>query len=122
MTVYDGASWLDEEAGRLVRPYAISNGRTTPTCELDLLSLVTATGKASTAQLDHEHAQALGLCHVPTSVAEVAARLRLPLMITKVLLSDLIDSGAATTRPPGPGADPEDHVLLKVVLNGLRKL
>jgi len=122
MTEHDKASWLDEEAGRLVRPYAVSNGRTAPTHELDLLSLVMATGKSATAQLDREHAQALSLCQVSTPVAEVAARLGLPLMITKVLLSDLIDSGAVTARPPGPGAEPENRDLLKVMLNGLRKL
>lgn len=122
MTVPDGASWLDEEAGRLVRPYAISNGRTSPTHALDLLSMVMATGRVGTAQLDREHAQALNLCQIATSVAEVAARLRLPLMITKVLLSDLIDSGAVTARPPAPGADLQNRDLLKVMLNGLRKL
>jgi hypothetical protein len=122
MTVYDGASWLDEEAGRLVRPYAISNGRTIPTQELDLLSMVMATGRRDRAQLDLEHAQALDLCRVPTPVAEVAGRLRLPLMITKVLLSDLIDTGAATARPPGSGANMESRDLLEVVLNGLRRL
>jgi hypothetical protein len=123
MTGHDGMPWLDEDAGRLVRPYAISNGRTSPTRELDLLSMVVATSKAGTAQLDLEHAHALDLCRLPTPVAEVAARLRLPLMITKVLLSDLIDSGAATARPPRqPDVDPRDGVLLKVVLNGLRQL
>jgi hypothetical protein len=122
MIVDNGASWLDEEAGRLVRPYAISNGRTIPTRQLDLLSIVMATGRRDRAQLDHEHAQALDLCRVPTPVAEVAARLRLPLMIAKVLLSDLIDAGAATARPPGPGADVEKRDLLEMMLNGLRRL
>ena len=118
----NNASWLDDEAGRLVRPYAISNGRTVPTHELDLLSMVMATGGGDPVQLDIEHAQALDLCYVPTSVAEIAARLRLPLMITKVLLSDLIDGGVAATRPPGPNADLEDGTLLEVLLDGLRKL
>ncbi|HZB30702.1 MAG TPA: DUF742 domain-containing protein [Streptosporangiaceae bacterium] len=122
MTGYDGVSWLDEEAGRLVRPYAISNGRTIPTRELDLLSMVMATGMTGRVQLDREHTQALDLCRVPTPVAEVAARLRLPLMIAKVLLSDLIDAGVATARPPGPGANMENRDLLEVVLNGLRRL
>jgi hypothetical protein len=121
MTVHD-STWLDEAAGRLVRPYAISNGRTVPTHQLDLLSMVMATGKDGAVQLDREHAQALNLCQVPTSVAEVAARLRLPLMIAKVLLSDLIDGGAVMAGPPRPVADPENCDLLKVMLNGLRKL
>ena len=42
-------------------------------------------------RLDPEHAEALELCHVPTSVAEVAAHLKQPVMVTKVILSDLIE-------------------------------
>ncbi|HEY7488586.1 MAG TPA: DUF742 domain-containing protein [Streptosporangiaceae bacterium] len=117
-----GGAWLDEQAGRLVRPYVISNGRTVPTCELDLLSMVIATNEGDPDRLDLEHAQALDLCGAPTSVAEVAARLRLPLVIAKILLADLIDSGAATARPPEPAADLTDPALLEVVLNGLRRL
>jgi len=44
MTVQDSGSWLDGDAGRLVRPYTVSNGRTSPTAKLDLLSMVMATG------------------------------------------------------------------------------
>ncbi|WP_229868817.1 DUF742 domain-containing protein, partial [Streptomyces chryseus] len=36
--------WLDDAAGRLIRPYTVSDGRTRPTTELDLLSMVRATG------------------------------------------------------------------------------
>ena len=115
-------TWLDDAAGRLVRPYTVSNGRTRPTAVLELLSMVRATGKAPAAHLDPDHAQALGLCDVPTSVAEVSAHLRLPVVVTKVLLSDLVDCGAVTTRPPIPAADPGDRSVLEAVLLGLRRL
>lgn len=36
--------WLDGAAGRLVRPYQVSNGRTRPSTALDLLSQVMSTG------------------------------------------------------------------------------
>lgn len=36
--------WLDDAAGRLVRPFTVSNGRTRPTIALDLLSQVMVTG------------------------------------------------------------------------------
>lgn len=41
--------WLDDAAGRLVRPYTVSNGRTRPTTALDLLSQVMATGATPSA-------------------------------------------------------------------------
>ena len=75
MTDRDGAPWLDDDAGRLVRPYVISNGRTQPTRRLDLLSVVRATGVANASPLDVEHARALHLCHAPVSIAEISARL-----------------------------------------------
>ncbi|HEX5495051.1 MAG TPA: DUF742 domain-containing protein [Mycobacteriales bacterium] len=121
MVLGDGELWLDGDAGRLVRPYTVTNGRTRPTKELDLLSLVTATGRVPRAHLDHYHAEAIGLCLHPTSVAEVAARLRLPAAVTKVLLSDLVDGGAATTQPPSPAADPADLSVLEAVLHGLQR-
>jgi hypothetical protein len=114
--------WLDDDAGRLVRPYTVSNGRTRPTLALDLLSMVKATGRVPDAHLDLDHARVLGLCNDPTSVAEVAAHLRLPAVVTKVLLSDLVDCGAVTTRAPGAAADPTDRSVLETVLNGLQRL
>jgi hypothetical protein len=58
MTAGEDEVWLDDDAGPLIRPYTISAGRTRPTVELDLLSLVVATGHTPPA-LDPEHAKAL---------------------------------------------------------------
>lgn len=120
MMPQDDESWFDEEAGRLVRPYTVSNGRTRPTQELDMLSMVMAAGSFNRG-LDYDHAQALTLCRQPTSVAEVAARLNLPVMVTKILLSDLVDCGALTTRAPITTADPTDPRVLEALLDGLRR-
>ncbi|RII20629.1 hypothetical protein DSC45_05330 [Streptomyces sp. YIM 130001] len=114
--------WLDDAAGRLVRPYTVSNGRTQPTAPLDLLSLLMPTGSAHLGHLGPEHSQALGLCGGgPTSVAEVAAQLRLPAVVAKVLLSDLVDCGALTTKAPAFHHTPTDRSLLEAVLDGLRR-
>lgn len=112
---------LDDDAGRLVRPYTVSNGRTRPTNDLDLLSLVMDSGQVPQAHLEPDHAEALGLCRRPITVAEVAAHLRLPVAVTKVLLSDLVDCGAVTLRDPRPAADPSDRFVLEAVLDGLRR-
>ncbi|GAA1546102.1 DUF742 domain-containing protein [Streptomyces albidochromogenes] len=113
--------WLDDAAGRLIRPYTVSDGRTRPTTELDLLSMVRATGVKPLMHLGPEHTQALGLCAHPTSVAEIAAYLRLPAVVTKVLLSDLVDCGALTTHAPRFDDQPTDLTLLEAVLDGLRR-
>ncbi|MEU9102656.1 DUF742 domain-containing protein [Streptomyces sp. NPDC048361] len=113
--------WLDDAAGRLIRPYTVSNGRTRPTAALDLLSQVMATGALPQTHLGPEHSQALGLCKGPTSVAEISAHLRLPAVVTKVLLSDLVDCGAVTARAPRSTHTPTDRSLLEAVLDGLRR-
>jgi hypothetical protein len=115
--------WLDDAAGRLVRLYTVSNGRTHPTAHFELLTMVMATGTQPQTYLGPDHAQVLGLCGSPVSVAEIAATVRLPAAVTKVLLSDLVDCGALTTRAPHPveAASLSDRDLLEAVLRGLRK-
>lgn len=49
MTAAGDGPWLDDAAGRLVRPYTVSNGRTRPTTALDLMSQVMATGATPSA-------------------------------------------------------------------------
>jgi hypothetical protein len=119
-TAGDGP-WLDDAAGRLVRPYPVSNGRTRPSTALDLMSQVMATGTAPVGYLGPEHEQALDLCRIPVSVAEVAAHLKLPAAVAKVLLADLVGCGALTTKPPVFHHHPTDRALLEAVLDGLRR-
>jgi Protein of unknown function (DUF742) len=119
MTTPGQEVWLDGDSGRLVRPYAVTNGRTSASVQLDLLSMVVATG-GSHSTLEPDHLQALGLCLRPASVAEIAARLRLPAAVTKVLLADLVDCGAVRTAPPSRSAT-SDRVLLERLLHGLQR-
>jgi hypothetical protein len=120
----DEEEWLDAEvgAGRLVRPYAVSEGRTSPTTKLDMLSMIMATGLPAGAGLGPDHSLALDICERPTAVAEIAARLRLPAAVTKIILSDLIDSGAVIARSPGAMPNGPDSALLRAVLDGLQAL
>ncbi|MDN0200161.1 DUF742 domain-containing protein [Streptomyces sp. S.PNR 29] len=121
MTAAGDGPWLDDAAGRLVRPFTVSNGRTRPTVALDLMSQVMATGTSPLGYLGPEHAQALDLCRAPVPVAQVAGHLKLPVAVTKVLLSDLVDCGALTTKPPALHHNPTDRALLEAVLDGLRR-
>ncbi len=121
MTVPGDEGWLDGDAGRLVRPYAVTNGRTTASLKLDLLSMVVATRNGAYGSLEPDHVQVLGLCLRPVSVAEIAARLRLPAAVTKVLLSDLVDCGAVRAAAPRSGADASNRLLLEGLLDGLQR-
>jgi hypothetical protein len=121
MTVLGDDGWLDGDAGRLVRPYTVTNGRTTASLKLDLLSMVVATGNNPHSSLEPDHMQVLGLCLRPASVAEIAARLRLPAVVTKVLLSDLVDCGAVRAAAPRSETDRSNRVLLERLLDGLQR-
>ncbi|TDB87209.1 DUF742 domain-containing protein [Actinomadura sp. 7K534] len=116
----DDEVWLDDDAGRLVRPYTVTAGRTHPTVELDMLTLMVSV-RLSPA-LDVEYTRALELCRTPTSVAEVAAHLRLPTAVTKVLLSDLVERGVMTVQEARIAADPTDRALLEALLDGLQRV
>lgn len=112
--------WIDGDMGRLVRPYAVSDGRTRPANDLDLLTLVMATGSVAHIAMDPDREQALALCSSPISVAEIAARLRLPALVTKILVSDLVEGGAVIVRSPSAATYP-DQSMLKAVLDGLHR-
>ncbi|MBC2875997.1 MULTISPECIES: DUF742 domain-containing protein [Streptomyces] len=126
-----------------VRPYVITGGRVAPSRDsLALETLVVAaetaaetagatgadaTGVAASAgehtpDLGPECAEILDLCVRLLSVAEVAAHLRQPVAVIKVLLADLLDAGLVVARPPVTAADRHDPALLKEVLDGLRQL
>lgn len=117
----DGEQWFDDAAGRLIRPYTVSNGRTEPTTRMELLSMVIATGRRPHGQLGPDHAQVLDLCGGFVTVAEVAARLRLPAVVAKILLSDLVDWGAVKTRSPDPMADPSNPAVLESIIYALQQ-
>ncbi|MEU8774477.1 DUF742 domain-containing protein [Streptomyces sp. NPDC048606] len=119
--------WLDDSAGRVVRPYTACGGRTRSTVALDLLSLVTATGVRPRVPLGAEHTLALRLCAgtAAVTVAELAGQLRLPAVVVKVLLSDLMEYGAVMVQAPrfpgGGSFAADDQSLLRAVLDGLRR-
>ncbi|MFI5978897.1 DUF742 domain-containing protein [Streptomyces sp. NPDC051452] len=116
---------LDKAAGRLVRPYTVSDGRTRATSHFTLVTTVRATGAQTQGVFGLEHAQVLALCEQPVSVAEVAARMQVPAAVVKVLLSDLAEGGAVVagdTRPaPTDHSARPDRDLLEAIRDGLLK-
>ncbi len=106
------------------RLYTITWGRTRAEGNtFDLVTLVVAK-EEPTPGMQSEHAAILRMCRHPTAVVEIAAELRVPVSIAKVLLSDLLDQGRITARHPRhpAPAEPPGQTTLEKVLLGLRKL
>ncbi|MDH2426600.1 DUF742 domain-containing protein [Sphaerisporangium sp. TRM90804] len=120
-----GEQWLDEEAGPIVRPYALIRGRTRSSGDdLDLIAMVSATGSPYTGEagLGPEEQRILELADRPMSVADIASELDLPLGVVRVLLGDLQDQGMISVRAPAQRGPRPNERLLKEVINGLRAL
>ncbi|MDX2938285.1 DUF742 domain-containing protein [Streptomyces ipomoeae] len=62
------------------------------------------------------------LCRRMRTVAEIAALLKMPLGVVRVLLSDLADQGKIRVYGTGHGPGQPDRALLERVLSGLRRL
>lgn len=124
MTPEDDDSWLDDAAGPLVRPYAMTRGRARPANNnLDMLTMVGAARAVNhTSGLSLEHERVVELCQWPVSVAELGATLGVPLMVAKVLVSDLVNSSDIVVRRPAETVQGPDTNTLQAVLDGIRRL
>lgn len=122
----DEPAWADEDAGPIVRPYALTGGRTRDELggRLDLLDLIETTGEepARKADLGPEHLRIRRMAAEPLSVAELAADLDLPLDVVRVLLGDLLRQGLVRLRKPASVSRLTDARLLKEVIDGLSAL
>ncbi|MFG2893554.1 DUF742 domain-containing protein [Streptomyces sp. NPDC048248] len=123
------ARWFDDDAGPVVRPYAMTRGRTRTPAEgrLDLIALVIAESRADGAVPDQtlspEHVEIVELCRgAPLSVAELAAELDLPVGVVRVLIGDLLDVELVHVSRPVPPAELPDEKVLREVIDGLRAL
>jgi Protein of unknown function (DUF742) len=112
-----------QEPGRLVRPYYMTGGRARPTqddLEIEALVSTTAMGERS-PKLTVEQRAIIALCRDLLSVAEVSARLDLPLGVTRVLIGDMASEGMVILHRPTSVGDRPDLALLQRVLYGLQE-
>jgi uncharacterized protein DUF742 len=109
---------------RKVRPYAMTGGRTRPAhVELEIEALVSTTSLgARTPNLGVEQRAIAALCRDILSIAEISARLDLPLGVTRVLVGDMADEGMVIVHRPAQAGDRPDLDLLERVLYGLRSI
>ncbi|MCI2419452.1 DUF742 domain-containing protein [Saccharopolyspora sp. K220] len=117
--------WFDEDAGPVVRPYALTRGRTRATTySLSLITLVVARQPLppSARALSPNYQWVLEACAYPVSVAEVAARADLPLGVVKILISDLIEREYVMFGPDSSATEGPNLDMMQKVLDGIRKL
>ncbi|MHC3451341.1 MULTISPECIES: DUF742 domain-containing protein [Streptomyces] len=104
------------------RLYTVTGGRSRsgPDNPFDLVTLVVAECDPVPG-MQSEHAAILRLTDRPTAVVEIAAELKLPVSITRILLADLQASGRVSARHPRKAAVPDPDILEQVLV-GLRNL
>jgi len=121
----------DEPTGALVRPYAVTGGRTRPSLDIAIEALVETTqrGRSVGARDGPSHGREQGfivtLCDGRLqSLAEISARMQLPLGVARVLVADMAADGLVAIYEPASldGNDAVGTELLERVLSGLRKL
>jgi hypothetical protein len=127
VTSHDGYGdrWFDREAGPVVRPYALTRGRTLPSggASFGLIDVVVATSDQVPEHFrpGPEHRRILSLCRRPTPIVDLTSEIDLPLGVVRVLLGDLTSEGLvrvlSTQKQPAG-----DQRLLRMVLDGLESL
>jgi hypothetical protein len=116
----------DTAAGRLVRPFTLTGGRTRPSrADFTLITTVTAVDPPppTAARPQPEQLRILRRCDRPLAVAELAAHLDLPVSVIVIMLCDLLEAGLITVHPPHPVSPrTPDLDLLQKVRDGLGRL
>lgn len=107
---------------QLVRPYTRTGGRTHVGYDLELETLLsTQRGRErDIATLRDDYLTICEMCQMPQSVAEIAAKLVLPLGAARVLIADVVEAELLfvhETSKEGPSMD-----LMHRVAAGLRRL
>lgn len=121
----------DEPTGALVRPYAVTRGRTRPRLDIAIEALVETTVRGRTSSGRPSGGQGQEQQYIATlcdgrlqSLAEIAARMQLPLGVARVIVADMAADGLVAVYEP-TSLDDSGAVgteLLERVLSGLRRL
>jgi|SRR6185312_1520467 len=122
-------TWPAHRKGNLVRPYTLTSGRTGTNVELPLEAPIQTLQAGLTHRWPPNDArgriiQLCGQGPPSPSVAEISARLDLPLGVARVLVGDLVLSGylrVHRTLSERSSSD-ERHELIGRTLRGLRAL
>jgi hypothetical protein len=115
-----------ESSANLVRPYILTAGRTQPRMQLALEAPIRTleSGPPPRWPNGDVRGKILGLGVASPSVAEIAARLSLPLGVTRVLVGDLVAQGYVQVHDTlgETSTTDERRELIGRTLRGLRAL
>jgi hypothetical protein len=116
--------WVDQDAGPVVRPYALTGGLTRPSGQrFDLLDMVGVIRHAAQdmPHLPPEQAEVLERCQIPAPLVDLAADMNLPVGVIRILVSDLRERGLVTIHRARSAAV-GDLKILQEVVDGLRRI
>jgi Protein of unknown function (DUF742) len=104
-----------------LRPFVLTSGRVDgPDPSIGMETQVTAHPGAAPARLPPEQRAIVALCVEPLSVAEISARLRMHLGVTRILVSDLRAAGLLDVHVL-KNDFPDPDTILRVI-RGLRSI
>jgi hypothetical protein len=116
----------EDPRGALVRPYAVTRGRTEPLRDIaiEAVLLTTPNGIQEARFAGHDKQRIASVCDGrPQSLAEIAAYTRLPLGVARVLVADMVADGLLALHGAALSEVYEERMeLLERVLSGLRRL
>ncbi|OBH60233.1 hypothetical protein A5685_03045 [Mycobacterium colombiense] len=119
-------NWPAHRKGNLVRPYTLTSGRTDTNVDLPLEAPIQTLQAGLTHRWPPNDARGriIQLCVDSPSVAEISARLDLPLGVARVLVGDLVLSGYLRVHKTLSERSTRDerHDLIGRTLRGLRAL
>ena len=107
-----------------VRAYAMTGGRSVASGVLEFETMLQSTGSGREAltAMKFERAEILRLCQTdPQSVAELAALLRVPIGVVRVVAADLVSEGMLESFQPSANVA-DDVLLITRLIAGVRSL
>ena len=109
------------EQSATLRPFVITSGRTDGADpDIGMETQVTVSPGAGRVRLSPEMRAIIGLCGEPVSVAEISARLRLHLGVTRILVGDLRAAGQLDVHVLD-NETPDPETIMRVI-RGLRAI